>query len=373
VTGARPTKVRVHVGSRTVVADVDLDGTVRFPRTLAQSMSVTVLASTPVRSLNGGSSVPMPVVVGEITVEGLENLARSLPPDQATGMPCGFGPRLTVDGRSLPTEVTGTVGDLLAGHALHWQACQPVVLAAGTHRLRAESTVQFVVRDLRFGDGGTSAGAETAQVPKVHVWGRTARTLTVAPSATPRVLTVQENANPGWNAALDGHELQPVTVDGWAQGWAVPAGSGGTVRLTFAPQRTFIGGLLGGAALALAVVVMAVVRPRRQVASAVVPVGWAAPATAAALGTAALLLAVCGPLGLLALPLAGLAAVPRTRSVLLVATALAATAWTLTAAVAPWPTPAATNRQGAAEVLAAVVLASVVALVVVSPRRSRGR
>jgi arabinofuranan 3-O-arabinosyltransferase len=372
VSGARPTKVRVRVGDRTVDADVDIDGTVQFPPSRARGMSVTVLASRPVPSVHAGGSSPMPVAVGEITIAGLEGLARALPPQQATGMPCGFGPRLVVDGHAVPTRVAGTVADLLAGRPLRWSTCQTVPIEAGTHRLRAESTVQFVVRSMRFG-GGTSVPTAVTEAPEVQSWGRTSRTLRLATSGSGRVLTVAENANPGWTATLDGHELNAVTVDGWAQGWAVPAGQGGTVQLTFGPQRTFVAGLISGGILALVVVVLAAVRPQRTDELARVPSGWAVPVALAVLGGTALLVALCGPLGLVALPAAALAAGRRSRPVLVVMTGGAGLAWALSAAVAPWPAAGATNRQGAAEVLAAVVLASAVALTLVTARWSRGR
>ena len=45
-----------------------------------------------------------------------------------------------------------------------------------------------------------------------------------------RVLVLADNADPGWSATLDGRELEPQTVDGWAQGFALPP-EGGTVAV----------------------------------------------------------------------------------------------------------------------------------------------
>ncbi len=47
---------------------------------------------------------------------------------------------------------------------------------------------------------------------------------------TGRRLVLSERADPGWRATLDGRVLTRVTVDGWAQGWAVPA-DGGVLNL----------------------------------------------------------------------------------------------------------------------------------------------
>ncbi|MEU9036400.1 glycosyltransferase [Streptomyces sp. NPDC048352] len=41
-----------------------------------------------------------------------------------------------------------------------------------------------------------------------------------------RTLRLADRADPGWRATLDGKALAPETVDGWAQGFALPAGAG---------------------------------------------------------------------------------------------------------------------------------------------------
>ena len=56
------------------------------------------------------------------------------------------------------------------------------------------------------------------------------------------MLVVPESINPGWTArTADGAQLTPVTVNGWQQGWVVPAGTSGTVTLTFALQHASTG------------------------------------------------------------------------------------------------------------------------------------
>src|SRR5690606_35692120 len=47
-----------------------------------------------------------------------------------------------------------------------------------------------------------------------------------------RVLRLADRADDGWKATLDGRPLQPVTVNGWAQGFELPA-SGGRLDLTY--------------------------------------------------------------------------------------------------------------------------------------------
>jgi arabinofuranan 3-O-arabinosyltransferase len=50
---------------------------------------------------------------------------------------------------------------------------------------------------------------------------------------------VHENYNPGWAASLNGQALTPVRLDGWQQGFVVPAGAGGAITLTFRPTATY--------------------------------------------------------------------------------------------------------------------------------------
>ena len=60
-------------------------------------------------------------------------------------------------------------------------------------------------------------------------------------------LQMYENANDGWKATLERPRLTPLRLDGWQQGWLVPAGAGGTVELSYDPGRHLRPGLIGGA------------------------------------------------------------------------------------------------------------------------------
>ena len=71
------------------------------------------------------------------------------------------------------------------------------------------------------------------------------------------MLTLAQNVNTGWQATLDGKELSTQRVDGWKQGWRVPAGASGTVRFDYAPQPAFQLLLYGGFGLLALVVVAA--------------------------------------------------------------------------------------------------------------------
>jgi arabinofuranan 3-O-arabinosyltransferase len=170
----------------------------------------------------------------------------------------------------------------------------------------------------------------------IRSWQPDQRRLSIGPGAA-SYLEVHENYNPGWAAALNGQELTPVRIDGWQQGFIVPAGLGGTITLSLRPTAAYH--------LALAVSMLAVAiliaitawsfigRPRREAgpdasegSSRAVPHDWSPPPPLAAaaggslaghgrawlgvLGVAALIFVAGGPVALAVPLLACLAWLP---------------------------------------------------------------
>jgi arabinofuranan 3-O-arabinosyltransferase len=93
---------------------------------------------------------------------------------------------------------------------------------------------------------------------------------TVRVPAGDRLLSLRENVNPGWRAELAGRALRPVTVDGWQQGFEL-TGRAGTLRESYAPDRTYRVGLGVGLVLLVALVALAAVPGRRWPGSALPP------------------------------------------------------------------------------------------------------
>ncbi|MFT2019939.1 glycosyltransferase [Streptomyces sp. 796.1] len=75
-------------------------------------------------------------------------------------------------------------------------------------------------------------GQQAAAVPLPVAAGPIAARDTLPAGPEGRVLRVADKAAPGWRATLDGKELKRITVDGWAQGFELPA-SGGRLTLTY--------------------------------------------------------------------------------------------------------------------------------------------
>ncbi|RHW25124.1 DUF3367 domain-containing protein [Nocardioides immobilis] len=185
------------------------------------------------------------VVVPEIELTG-PDVTRPLDPATESGAICGLGPVLRIDGREVATRVTGTMADVLNGSPLALEACDKetgdpveIDLAEGEHRLHAVPTADFEVIDLLASPGGPRhAGRATERAVEITEWGGTERTAVVAAGGE-SLLSLPENYNEGWVAEVDGEELTPVRVDGWQQGWVLPAGEEATVELRYRPQTTY--------------------------------------------------------------------------------------------------------------------------------------
>ena len=166
---------------------------------------------------------------------------------------CEHGPVIAIAGRFVHTSVNTTVGALQDGAPVTAQPCdaEPITLPTGQQELLVSPGPQFVV------DGAELTGplaAQSATTPATPVatgaWGPARREARVPDAATSRVLVVPESINTGWVARTSaGTRLTPLAVNGWQQAWVVPAGTSGTITLTFAPNSLYRAGLAGGLAL----------------------------------------------------------------------------------------------------------------------------
>ncbi|NLU75900.1 glycosyltransferase [Streptomyces sp. HNM0575] len=112
------------------------------------------------------------------------------------------------------------------------------------------------------GGGGGAPGQAADPVPvpagplEIHTQLR--------PGDAGRTLRIADAADPGWQATLDGKPLTPETVDGWAQGFKLPAG-GGRLDVTHETSLAHTAWVWLQGFLALFVVVLALPGRRRQV------------------------------------------------------------------------------------------------------------
>lgn len=76
-------------------------------------------------------------------------------------------------------------------------------------------------------------------------------------SSNDRVLWLPSSVNRGREFRVGGAPMSPVTVNGWQQGWIIPAGVHGMPELTYPPQKLWKGGIIAGGALAVAYALVA--------------------------------------------------------------------------------------------------------------------
>ncbi len=212
----------------------------------------------------------LPVGLAELDFPGLRDLRlQTLAPNTPITRPCGEGPPIVVDGRRLPTAINAVAGELVQLQSLPVQLCRAdssLSLAAGKHRLSGGARGPFALSSVSLRPRDWAAQAEGApRRTRIGDWDDSQRTVEVG--AGPRAyLAIRENFNDGWEATLRDRELEPIRLDGWQQGFALPPGRGGTVDLRFAPQSTYSTALWIGGGLALALVLMIAIPAWRRAA-----------------------------------------------------------------------------------------------------------
>lgn len=294
---SRPLRITVTVNGRQTTDIVSGRGTVTVPAQQATSLVVRFDNADVVRSLDPatGALTALPIGVNEVRILGAEDIVKGPRLVDQVTVPCGFGPELLVDGDvRAETSITSTVSLALTDALLPASACgsRVVSLDAGEHLIEAESTAQYIVDAVSLEPVDQPTGAALSEDAHVVSWGATDRSVRIDGSPVIRILETTENANSGWDATLQGQRLEPIRVDGWRQGWLVPAGASGMVSLTFVPQPAYLGGLLAGLIAAVVLVGLALPGRGRPGVDPVVDVaagGRGVPLAAAGLLCAALL------------------------------------------------------------------------------------
>jgi arabinofuranan 3-O-arabinosyltransferase len=268
---AAPTSVLIVSPDGKRLAHVGLGGEVQVTpplRTDKLSLIFPETSSTVAGNAAAGQPAQLPTGLARVKISGLAGLHLSAPsPAAAFRLACGRGPVISVDGRRYRTSVTGTVGDLLELNPVRLHLCTPggsLTLPAGRQVLSAPSSSDFSITSLTLASKTSAAAAADLSQPvspatdssrtlQVLSWQADNRELRIGPGPRSYV-EIHENANPGWTASLNGRKLMPVTLDGWQQGYIAPAGSGGTITLTFTPDRIYHAGIIASA-IALAILV----------------------------------------------------------------------------------------------------------------------
>ncbi|MCX4096313.1 alpha-(1-_3)-arabinofuranosyltransferase family protein [Nocardia sp. alder85J] len=123
-------------------------------------------------------------------------------------------------------------------------------------------------------------------------------------SAAPgtRLLVLPLSTNVDWRArTADGRNLAPVVVDGWEQGWVVPADAHGPITVEFPADRWYRTAIRGGLALLIPLALLVIPRRRRIFGEVDAgPVRAQRSRLAGAVGLSAAVLLIAGPVALAA-------------------------------------------------------------------------
>ncbi|MGP3976956.1 alpha-(1-_3)-arabinofuranosyltransferase domain-containing protein [Streptomyces sp. 8N114] len=345
-------EVRISSPDGATTAGVDKNGQARFEPIETDEMTLTVTKTKQLTVHNplADRQLQLPVGLNEVYLPALDDFRVPAPrADQKFELPCGKGPVLAVDGTLHATKAAGKVRDLTERRPIDVRLCAgeaedgSLELDAGSHTVEAGDAGPLAITDVTLGSGDEgaagaenakesedAAGAEPGHRPRDRTsvardWAGDERTVEVGdgPAA---YLQTYENANDGWEATLNGKKLRPLRLDGWQQGFLVPAGETGTVKLEYQPATWYKAGLVAGGLGIVALLCLAFIGMRRgtplgagEERDPVPPPGWV-------LGTAVLTLVVALVAGPYALVVPALAVAARLRPGVLVPVALLAMA-----------------------------------------------
>jgi arabinofuranan 3-O-arabinosyltransferase len=249
-----PTQVVVGSGRGATTATVGDAGTVTFPLVKTDHLELHLRGGFGLRStvlVGSDEAVQLGLGVSEISIPGVTGAGSAGDEDAPIRFGCATGPQIVLDGTAYRTHGTTTVRQLRDLDPIPLNLCDASIsLSVGQHRLVADRTSDLLLSGVVLTRISYQPAAQSVPTTTQR-WGVAHRTVMVPARPVDAVLVVHENASLGWRATLEGRELRRVVVDGWQQGYLVPAGARGTVHLEFTPDRTYRAALLVGGLLVL--------------------------------------------------------------------------------------------------------------------------
>ncbi|WP_024795693.1 alpha-(1-_3)-arabinofuranosyltransferase domain-containing protein [Tomitella biformata] len=382
-TPANPQVVTINLGTGPQQRTVPADGLIEIAPAVTDRVQITIDSWSEVFDHSGlgfaSKVLPGLAEVAVFTDTAGEQHIGALPdPERELTVGCEFGPTISMSGQILQTSITATAAQLRSGAPLRATVCggQQITPTTGSQDLEVRPGPAFTVDgvELRAHGSAELAPAELTTLQPSHLqttqWTQNRRVIDVAAATEDRLLVVPESTNTGWVATTaDGTTLNPVVVDGWQQGWVLPAGADTTVTLAFPTDVAYRIALFGGLALLIPLFGLALVRRHAPGATGEPARAWGSSVAALAGVTAAAGL-LSGLVGVLVVAVVAAALALRGRRRAALACGLAMMVAVTALASGPWLSPTGYAGHGALVQFAALVALVIAALsaVPIAPR-----
>ncbi|MFM8861234.1 MAG: alpha-(1-_3)-arabinofuranosyltransferase family protein [Acidimicrobiia bacterium] len=269
---ALPSDVLLTADSEVRRATVAPDGTITFAplttRSLALRLDYAAVA-------DDDGDTPRLMELSALNIPALADLYPGpIDPTAPYIAECSNGPTVALAGTMVGFSAHTTTEALMTGALIALEPCGSgtVRLPAGRVILDATSGASLLTIDQIVVGNPPTMAPPTGRKRSLTIdrWDTSERTVVVG-GGDEGLLIVNENYNDGWRASLAGTPLKSMTVDGWRQGFVLPAGEGGDVQLVYGPERIFRIGTGIGVLLLLVVIGLAIAPMRRRRTSPTAP------------------------------------------------------------------------------------------------------
>jgi len=281
-------------------AKVSTDGSVVFPTLIGDELEIALVpkaqSSQQLSSVIGLTGIDIPAIA--------DLYPESVDLNKTIIVNCDSGPTLFIDNNQIKFSAITTLDKFANQSPVALSPCDEssITLSQGINKIDTDSGKNLIAFDQIVLGSPPLLPAETTPGRWISIkkWGDVDRSVTIG-AGKENILVVNEIFNKGWAATYRGHELNPIQIDGWRQGFYVPSGPAGKVALSFTPNSAYQIGIIIGLILLIGLFVLAIWPDRKKRNYAPIGKGhWPSAVTI----TISIAVAIwCTGIGVIALPL----------------------------------------------------------------------